>query len=171
MPSAAVIECDRSLEALTDKQFEILAHLADHKTSKEIARALDVTQNTVDKHLTAVRRKWNTADRYQTVRLFERLRAGGDEIHPPRISADDSMPDMLSMPDPDLPASAAFRLSDSVAIERFGEWEVPAPAGLQALDQRFGKAWRIAAIPLLALAAFAVMICAVAAARVLSDLF
>ncbi len=68
----------------------MLDHLAQHKTSKQIARDLGVAQNTVDKHLTAVRRKWHTTDRYETARVFASLR-DGCENHPPRIYAADEL--------------------------------------------------------------------------------
>lgn len=160
-----------SLDDLTDKQRQVLDQLAQHKTSKEIARDLDVAQNTIDKHLAAVRRKWGTADRYDTVRLFGQLRSDGWENHPPRISADDATVPAPPLPAPDLPTSSTFRLSDALTIEDFAEWESATPKGLQALDDRFGKAWRVAAIPAVALAALMVMICAVALAKVLTELF
>lgn len=158
-----------SLEDLTDKQHEVLEHLSLHKTSKEIARDLGVSQNTVDKHLTAIRRKWGTSDRYHTARFFEQLR-GMDENHPPRILAGDEAAMMPSMPRSDLPKTGMFRLSDTFANANLDEWDIPSPKGLDALDRRFGRLWRIAAIPFLALLIGMVMISAVAFARTLTDL-
>lgn len=158
-----------SLEDLTGKQFQVLEHLAQHKTSKQIARDLNVAQNTVDKHLAAVRRKWNTADRYQTARVFQQLREGCEK-HPPRFSAADEAGPDAPVLHSDLPKSAVFQLADALSIEDFSDWESPAPKGLLALDDRFGKLWRIVAIPVLALLALMVLIFAVTLAQALSDL-
>ena len=50
-------------------------------------------------------------------------------------------------------------------------FEVPDPKGLEALDERFGKAWRIIAIPVIALLIGMVLIWALAFAKELTDLF
>lgn len=156
-----------SLADLTDKQSAVLEHLAQHKSSKEIARDLGVTQNTVDKHLAAVRQKWGTTDRYHTARIFEGLR-GRAENHPPKILADDEYLNAPLKPAADLPKSAVFRLDDVIPLDDFDDWGAPPPKGPQALDELFGKWWRIAAVPLLALAALMVVMFAVQLAMELS---
>jgi DNA-binding CsgD family transcriptional regulator len=159
-----------TLEELTDKEVEVLDRLAQHMTSKEIARDLGIAPNTVEKRLLRVRDKWATADRGSTARLFLELREAGCEKIPPHFSAHDHSGYVIAQPAADLPRSAVFHLSDVLRMEPYAELGTPPPKGLQALDERFGKAWRIAAIPLLALVALMVMVFAVNFAELLSDL-
>lgn len=163
--------CERPrLEDLTDKEVAVLERLALHMTSKEIARDLDIAPNTVEKRLLRVRDKWGTTDRGSTARLFTELRGEGWEKIPPQFSAHDPAAYLIAQPGSDLPQSAVFRLSDVLTTDGLGEWDTPPPKGLQALDDKFGKAWRIAAIPLLALLALMVFLFAANLAEVLSDL-
>lgn len=163
-------ELNRSLEQLTAKQREILAHLAQHKSSKQIALDLGMTPNTVDKQIKLVRGKWRTRDRNETAQVFIYLRNEGAENWPPRFLARDEY--LITSPDivPDLPRSTQFRLSDVLASEPFEFRDQVAPEGLEALDARFGKAWRIAAIPLLALALAMVLLCGLAVAQAFSEI-
>lgn len=161
---------DRSLGQLTAKEREILAHLAQHKPSKQIGLDLGIGENTVNKHISAVREKWHTRDRYETARVYLSLLENRDEIHPPQILPRDEY--LITSPDalPDLPRSTQFRLSDVLASEPFEFRDEVAPEGLEALDARFGKAWRIAAIPLLALALAMVLLCGLAVAQAFSEI-
>jgi DNA-binding CsgD family transcriptional regulator len=159
-----------TLADLTEKEVEVLDRLARHMTSKEIARDLDIAPNTVEKRLLRVREKWGTTDRNSTARLFLELREAGCEKIPPQFSAHDRDAYLLAQPAADLPKSAVFQLSDVLRMEHYAELATPSPKGLQALDERFGKAWRIAAIPLLALLALVVMVFAVNLAELLSEL-
>ncbi|MFN6935824.1 MAG: response regulator transcription factor, partial [Tsuneonella sp.] len=147
-----------SIEQLTAKEREVLAHLAQHKTSKQIGLDLGISENTVNKHIAAVRTKWGTRDRNETARVFILLHEEGSENHPPQFLAGDEY--LITSPDAvsDLPRSTQFRLSDVLASKPFEFPDQVAPEGLEALDARFGKVWRIAAIPLLALALAMVML-------------
>ncbi|MGX7953541.1 response regulator transcription factor [Tsuneonella sp. HG249] len=161
---------DRSLQQLSDRELDVLAHLAGHKTSKAIARDLGIHENTVNKHLASIRAKWSTTDRYETAQVFTRL-SEGDEIHPSQIPSGDDYLIVPSEPVADLPDSAHFRLSDVLAPEPFGFRDSLAPKGLEALDRRYGKVWRIAAIPIIGILFGMVMLVVVATAQVLNDLF
>ena len=55
-----------TLDQLTGKEREIACHLAQHKSSKQIGYDLGITENTVNKHLAAIRAKWMTRDRFET---------------------------------------------------------------------------------------------------------
>jgi len=164
------VPCDCSLEQLTNKQREVLEHLASHKSSKQIALDLGIHENTVNKHLTAVKEKWGTFDRNETARVFVRL-AHGVRNHPPQFpSSDDYLidhPEALA----DLPQSAEFRLSDVLASEPIRFPDSFAPVGLEALDARFGKAWRIAAVPIAAVLLGMVMIVMIAITQAMNELF
>lgn len=159
-----------SLDQLTPRERGVLEHLAQHKTSKQIALALGITENTVNKHIAAVREKWGTRDRNETARLFLQLDAEGDENHPPQILPRDDYLIIHPEPTSDLPQSTKFRLSDVLASESLGFLDEAAPEGLEALDARFGKAWRMTAIPLTALLFGMVLLCGLALAMAFSEL-
>lgn len=161
--------CDCSLDNLSLREHEVLEHLASHKTSKQIAIDLGVTENTVNKHIASVKAKWRTADRYETVRAFRAL-VEGDKIHPPQIPSRDEY--LIEVPDAfaDLPRTAEFRLSDVLAKEPFRFPDSFAPAGLEALDARFGKAWRIVAVPVVAFLIGMVMMVMIAITQAMNEL-
>jgi hypothetical protein len=144
-------------------------------TSKEIARDLGVAPNTVEKRLLRVRDKLGTIDRNSTARLYADLRKSGSsdgwEKIPPQFLAQDPSAYVIAEPKSDLPKSAVFQLADVLRMEDFADLETPAPKGLLALDHRFGKIWRIAAIPLLALLIGMVLIWALSFARTLTEMF
>jgi DNA-binding CsgD family transcriptional regulator len=58
------------VDTLTDRQIACLRMVADHMTSKEIARVLSISPYTVDQRLDAARRKLNVASRKQAALLF-----------------------------------------------------------------------------------------------------
>lgn len=58
------------LEGLTDKQREVLDLLVQHKTSKQIARALDISPHTVDQRITAARRKFGVESRNELAATY-----------------------------------------------------------------------------------------------------
>lgn len=161
--------CDCSLEQLSEREREVLLHLAGHKTSKAIARELGIHENTVNKHLAAIRAKWGTFDRYETAQVFTQL-SKGDGIHPPQISSGDDYLITGAEDLPDLPATSRFRLSDVLARGSAGFPDTFAPSGLEALDRRFGRAWRIAAIPVIGILLGMAMLVGVAIIQVLNDL-
>ena len=153
----------RSLDQLTPREEEILAHLIQHKTSKQIGLDLEIHENTVNKAIASARAKWQTRDRYETAQVFERLN-GGVENHPPQILPGDEDDHEAASAFADLPRSAHARFSDILPMEYFDSPHVPAPRGLEVLDERFGKAWRIAAIPVVALLIAMLLICVMAIA-------
>jgi DNA-binding CsgD family transcriptional regulator len=158
-----------SLDQLSTRERDVLEHLARHKTSKVIARELGVHENTINKHLAAVRGKWGTADRYETAQVFLDLLEGGG-IHPPQIPSSDDY--LITAPEAfaDLPHGHAFRLSDVLTAEPFRFPDTSAPAGLEALDARFGKAWRVLAIPVAAILIGMVLVVGVTIVWVLTEL-
>jgi len=69
-----LIEPQALLKGLTDKQIAVLDLLCEHRSSKQIARALEIAPNTVDQRINSVRAKFGTPDRATTVREYQRLR-------------------------------------------------------------------------------------------------
>lgn len=62
------------LEALTDRESEVLKHLAEGMSNSEIANALHVSEGTVKAHLGSIMSKWHVRDRVQV--LIAAARAG-----------------------------------------------------------------------------------------------
>ena len=58
------------LEDLSDKQREVLDLLVQHKTSKQIARALDISPHTVDQRILAARRKFGVDTRNELAAAY-----------------------------------------------------------------------------------------------------
>ena len=56
---------DDSLEALTDREQEVLQRLAQGMSNAEIARTLIVSEGTVKAHLGRIMSKWHVRDRVQ----------------------------------------------------------------------------------------------------------
>jgi DNA-binding CsgD family transcriptional regulator len=70
-----------SLERLTPRERECLRLVAQHLSSKEIARRLGLSQHTVDGHLHEARRKLGVPTRRDAVRIL--LESEGGESPPP----------------------------------------------------------------------------------------
>lgn len=65
---------------LTEKQRACLDLLLEHKTSKEIARLLDISKHTVDQRLKAARDALGASDRNDTAFIYGRLKATYDRM-------------------------------------------------------------------------------------------
>ena len=65
---------------LTEKQRACLDLLIEHKTSKEIARLLDISKHTVDQRLNAARDVLGARDRNETAYLYGRLKRIYDRV-------------------------------------------------------------------------------------------
>src|SRR5690606_16748889 len=65
---------------LTEKQRDCLDLLLEHKTSKEIARILDISKDTVDQRLKSARDALGTRNRAETAVLYGQLKGIYDQI-------------------------------------------------------------------------------------------
>jgi DNA-binding CsgD family transcriptional regulator len=162
------LESHEELTGLTGKQAEVLSLLVQHKTTKQIARELQISANTVDQRILGVRKKWGTADRKETARVYAHLleTCGKSTCGLPVVDSDRPHSEQ---PSSDLPRSAVFQLSDFLTHGEPQDWR-RSRWGPETLDVRFGKLWRIAAIPILAVLTGMVMIWALAFANELADL-
>lgn len=61
------------LDAITPRQRSVLDLVLEHRTSKEIARELNIAPNTVDQRLNAARDKLGARDRAETARIYAQL--------------------------------------------------------------------------------------------------
>jgi len=64
---------------LTWREMEVLQNLADGSSNKEIARRLDISEQTVKNHVSSVLRKLNVADRTQAA--MHAVRQGWVRVH------------------------------------------------------------------------------------------
>lgn len=160
------------LDGLTPKQIEVLELLAAHRTTKEIARELDIAPNTVDQRINAVREKWGTTNRKDTVRRYTQLLELCGKTTYGLSRLDPGAPG-AEYDGQDLPADPLFVLSDASAFSRHQEWfDQPetAPTGLEAFDTRFGRGGRVAAVLVLALILAMTLASSLAIAEVLARL-
>ncbi|WP_422060853.1 helix-turn-helix transcriptional regulator [Sphingopyxis sp.] len=74
------LEDEERWKRLTDKQRACLDLLIEHKTSKEIARLLDISKHTVDQRLTTARDALGASDRNETAVTYRRLKQTYDRM-------------------------------------------------------------------------------------------
>ncbi|WP_394729471.1 helix-turn-helix transcriptional regulator [Altererythrobacter sp. GH1-8] len=134
---------------LTKAQRDVLDRVLLHRTSKEIARELNISPNTVDQRVKAARQKLGTADRAETARLYAQLKliCGQTTYDTPVIDLEttDKQEGLRELSSGDV-----FTLRDA-QIGRDFYWEHPADP-LEALDAKFGRWGRVGAILVCALA-------------------
>lgn len=102
-------EEDLRWQRLTEKQHACLRLLVDHKTSKEIARSLDISKHTVDQRLDAARHILGARDRNETAfryrelqRLYDRMTYDAVEVpaSPPMVRSrfpDGNPPNLMEL--------------------------------------------------------------------------
>jgi DNA-binding CsgD family transcriptional regulator len=110
---------ERSWRRLTEKQRACLDLLLEHKTSKEIARLLDISKHTVDQRLNAARDTLGAQDRNETAFLYGQLNQIYDRVtydaaevpdRPPLVRSDfqdGSPPNLMELHDSSLLASGS----------------------------------------------------------------
>ena len=80
MAAAGVValpHADRAFAALTEREREVVAHIAEGMHNRAIAATLGITENTVRHHLTAIYGKLGVADRLELAVYALRHRHGG----------------------------------------------------------------------------------------------
>lgn len=169
--SAAPGDRRPKLDRLSAKEREVLDQLLLHKPLKVIAHDLGITLSAVDQRLKSARVKLQAADRNEAARAYAALLAtcrestcGFEEV------AGRFEPDLVRTPES--PSAATFMLRDSGTIivppSRLEIW--PAGAVSEVLDERFGRLWRILAIPTMAIAIAMLALALMAMARMLGEL-
>jgi DNA-binding CsgD family transcriptional regulator len=152
MSLRANTEARQVLARLSSKEREVLDRVLQHKPTKEIARELAIAPNTVDMRLRSARTKLLTRDRNETARAYQHLlgTCGKTTCGSPVMAAMQPWP-LSPQPEPD--PGATFVLEDSAGFALPAPWvEVSHGERFpEVLDRRFGRAWRIAAIPVVAL--------------------
>ncbi len=150
-PDVVVANPSDTLKRLTPKERAVLDLVVQHRTTKEIARQLDVAPNTVDMRLRSARDKLRARDRNDTARIYGALLDACG-----KTTCDSAV--MSRWPAMPLADSAETRSPSNYVLEDVAHFTLPAPWETAArtdlpevLDERFGKWWRVAAIPLGAL--------------------
>jgi len=139
-----------ALNCLTRKEREALDLLVQHHTTKDIARLLRLSPNTVDMRLRNARQKLGAVDRYDVARLYQELLETCGKTTCGISVMSTARPAPVA-PDPEL-RNARFTLRDAGTFLLPAPWENSQPTALpEVLDGRFGRTWRIAVILLGAL--------------------
>jgi DNA-binding CsgD family transcriptional regulator len=139
-------EIDPRLQRLTPKEREALDLVSQRHTTKEIARLLDLSLNAVDTRLFNARDKLGARDRNDAVRIYLQLQqaCGKTTIGSPPVFGFASGP----LAAPPEPQSARFTLQDVASFTLPPPWEMAERVKLsEDWDRRFGRVWRVIAIP------------------------
>lgn len=162
----------RPISTLTAKQCEVLDLVLAHKSSKEIARSLNISHYTVDQRITAARQKLGASSRGELARSYLRLRGLCEETAY-GFSHVETAEFPMQMPDRDQPVDPVFMLSDVTSLEMGVPWhgEPVPPVGLEAFDNRFGILGRLFVIPALAVFLALLMLSMLAIAETLTNIF
>ena len=139
------------LDRLSEKEREVLDLVIQHKPTKVIARELQIAPNTVDMRLKSARTKLATRDRNETARLYQYLitDCGKTTCGPSVIATHRTEPLVANS---ERPIGGTFVLEDSASFVLPAPWEKGRRQPLsEGLDNRFGRAWRVVAIPSMAL--------------------
>lgn len=143
---------DTALARLTPREREILDHVLLHKPLKAIAFELGVTEGSVNQRLKSARTKLGANSRHEVAQIYSALLGGCRKsersFQMMATKHDDSL---VEVPEP--PKASMFRLEDSGVYlvpphwsKRGSQERIP-----EVLDEKFGRLWRIAAIPAFAL--------------------
>lgn len=159
------------LGGLTAKQCEVLDLVLAHKSSKEIARALNISPYTVDQRIAAARQKLGAATRGELARSYSALK-----VVCGKTAYDFSQVATHAFPPHELPrdqlADPVFMLSDASFVQMDVPWhgDPVSPVGLEAFDDRFGIFGRVIVIPALAVFMALLVLSMLAIAETLSKL-
>jgi DNA-binding CsgD family transcriptional regulator len=156
--------CAALLDCLTPKEREVLDKVAEHHTTKEIARDLALAPNTVDMRLRSARTKLGARDRNDLSRIYlGLLETCGKTTCGFSVMSSTADTPLPAAPEPS--RSAQFVFHDAGALPRSAPWETfEQEAFPEELDRRFGRWWRGAAIVAgaLALAVLALILLSIA---------
>ena len=166
-----IVKAHAKLASLTDKQRAVLDLLIQHKSSKEIARTLDISPYTVDQRLGGARQKLGASSRGEVARTYAALLSICDESAygfpyvESEVINDEGLPQAEGL-------EPTYTFSDAVTLRHSAPWEVTTqPAfGLEAYDNRFGKSGRVIAILGLAAALALTLLALVSMAKTLSEM-
>lgn len=140
------------LERLSVKEREVLDHILEHKPLKIIAHDLGITLSAVDQRLKAARIKLDAADRNEAARIYSGLLATCRKSTCGFEAVGDA-PDPSLFPTSEPSPRSTFQFQDSATIIVPAPWDGGGHRGAvpEVLDEKFGRLWRVAAIPVFAI--------------------
>lgn len=132
------------LSSITQRQRDVLDLVLQHRTSKEIARRLDIAPNTVDQRINAARLKLGARDRAETARMYAQLKliCGETTYEPPVVPS--NAPVGLDIPQDDQ-IEPVFILEDH-ALRVTSPWTETARLVVSEARVPESKLWRLAMI-------------------------
>jgi DNA-binding CsgD family transcriptional regulator len=151
MPEAGPSRTSISLAQLSVGEREVCELLVSRCTTKEMARQLQLSINGVDWRVRTAREKLGARDRNDLARIYGTLKSdwGQSPVTPSPVAETDVPPIARS---PETPSRSEFVFNDVASFTLPAPWEAARRTELaEVLDERFGRAWRVAAIPLGAL--------------------
>jgi DNA-binding CsgD family transcriptional regulator len=168
---AAIKSHDEMLGALTVKQRAVLDLVLEHKSSKEIARALQISPYTVDQRIQAARQKLGVSTRGEIARVYAHLKlvCGESAYEFPYVDFSKNSGESGNR---GARSDPILTLSDVAVIDYPAPWQSGSfkVGGLEALDNRFGIFGRVFAVFALACVIAMVMLVMVSIAETLSSL-
>ena len=134
-----------AIASLTAKQREVLDLLIQHKTSKEIARRLDISPYTVDQRIHFAKDKLGARTRGEVAMVYRRLK----EICGHSVYGESGIG--IPVEDGDDPGGAQLPLPEPAPPEPVGDDRVPEPEAdysvvPELFDGRYGTLVRLGAI-------------------------
>lgn len=138
-----------ALNSLTAKQREVLDLILQHKTSKEIARALGISPDTVDQRIFFARKKLGASSRNEAALIYANLIDAYDRSVYGLSDMETSSADGQLTPREPSPIPSHL-MSGTVHKPVLG-WPV-ARRSLEALDNKFGILGRVGVIIVIAFA-------------------
>ena len=149
-------EIEFTLAGLTAKQREVLDLLIEHKTSKEIARALGISPHTVDQRIQFAKEKLGAGSRSEVALLYRRLIeiCGQLTYQDSRIAASAEVTDNGS--GTQAGPLSALRRRERTYPDQPRETEADYPVVPELFEGRYGTLIRLGAI--IAIAVFLVIL-------------
>ena len=171
MPVELLSDSDERFGRLSPKERELLDHILQHKSLKVIAHDLGVTPSAVDQRLKSARLKLGAVDRNDAARRYSALLAGCRESTYGFAELGGGGDAPLFQPS-EPAAGSTFTFQDSATINVAPPWfeHGHTAAVSEVLDEKFGRAWRVVAIPVLAVLIAVLALALIAMAKSLGEL-
>lgn len=159
------------LDQLSLKEREVLDQILLHKPLKVIAHDLGITLSAVDQRLKSARAKLSVSDRNEAARTYSALliacresTCGFEAV----VAALDA--DVFGSSEP--ASMSTFTLQDSATfvVPPMGYGQKHVGAVSEVLDEKFGRVWRVAAIPVFAICLAVLALALIAMANSLGEL-
>lgn len=159
------------LNHLSAKECEVLDRILLHKPLKVIAHDLGITLSAVDQRLKSARAKLGSSDRNEAARAYSALLVTCRESTC-GFEAVAAALDTHVLPATEPPSRSTFMLEDSATflVPPSGYGGGRSGAVSEVLDEKFGRLWRMAAIPVFAICIGVFALILVALAHSLGEL-